>query len=430
MSAPPTKAVILVGGPSRGTRFRPLSLNCPKPLFPIAGKPLLYHHLDAIADKQLGIREVYLVGFFEDNVFSTFLERASQDFPSLSIRYLREYQALGTAGGLYHFRDEILRGNPKYLFVIHADICSSFPLKEMRDFQDQHGGLCTMLSTRVTKEQSSRYGCAVVDPSTAEVLHYVEKPEFFISDLINGGIYLFDASIFGEMEALRRTAEAEAASDISQSSYLGSNESLAGTQGKLRLEQDVLRQLAGSKRLWAYETTEFWSQLKSATSSVRANSLMLGHLKKTHPDQLAPESTANKDASRPQITGPVYIHPSAQVHATAKIGPHVSIGPRAVIGPGVRIRDSIILDAVEIKANACVLHSVIGWSSKIGSWTRIEGTPGEGAQSGKLMVGGQKNPAATVLGQEVSVRDELIIRNCIVLPHKDLSSSYQNDILM
>ena len=44
-----TKAVILVGGPSVGTRFRPLAMDCPKPLFPIAGKPLIYHHIGVLA---------------------------------------------------------------------------------------------------------------------------------------------------------------------------------------------------------------------------------------------------------------------------------------------------------------------------------------------------------------------------------------------
>src|SRR4051812_15299572 len=43
------KGVILIGGPSKGTRFRPLSLTHPKPLFPIAGQPLLYHHIAALA---------------------------------------------------------------------------------------------------------------------------------------------------------------------------------------------------------------------------------------------------------------------------------------------------------------------------------------------------------------------------------------------
>ncbi len=45
----PIHCVILVGGPSKGTRFRPLSLDLPKPLFPVAGRPMIYHHVEACA---------------------------------------------------------------------------------------------------------------------------------------------------------------------------------------------------------------------------------------------------------------------------------------------------------------------------------------------------------------------------------------------
>lgn len=65
------------------------------------------------------------------------------------IRYLREYQALGTAGGIYHFRDEIIRGNPQQFFVMHVDVACTFPLNEMVAAHMRHRGLCTMLSTKV-----------------------------------------------------------------------------------------------------------------------------------------------------------------------------------------------------------------------------------------------------------------------------------------
>jgi mannose-1-phosphate guanylyltransferase len=66
-------------------------------------------------------------------------------------RYLREYQSLGTAGGIYHFRDEIQRGDPKQIFVLNADVACSFPLKEMMEFHNTHQGLCTILGTKVIK---------------------------------------------------------------------------------------------------------------------------------------------------------------------------------------------------------------------------------------------------------------------------------------
>jgi NDP-sugar pyrophosphorylase family protein len=48
---PVLKAVIMVGGPSKGTRFRPLSMEgFPKPLFPVGGKPMVYHHIKACCE--------------------------------------------------------------------------------------------------------------------------------------------------------------------------------------------------------------------------------------------------------------------------------------------------------------------------------------------------------------------------------------------
>ena len=49
-------------------------------------------------------------------------------------RYLQEYCPLGTGGGIYHFRDQILRGNPRSFFVLHSDVCCTFPIVEMEEF--------------------------------------------------------------------------------------------------------------------------------------------------------------------------------------------------------------------------------------------------------------------------------------------------------
>lgn len=79
------KGIILVGGPSGATRFRPLSMDCPKPLFPIAGNQLIYHHLLSLA-KVPGMREILLIGFFEASVFERFIAMAQIEFPNLTIR--------------------------------------------------------------------------------------------------------------------------------------------------------------------------------------------------------------------------------------------------------------------------------------------------------------------------------------------------------
>jgi hypothetical protein len=136
MAAPPkVKAVILVGGPkdgeshnpcvtssrvkkvdesllliTSGTRFRPLSLHCPKPLFPVAGMPMIKHHLRACVGVRLmtstydqsslfasnlagarpemglkngqvpGLSEVVLIGLYEESVFKDFTTRSTAEF--------------------------------------------------------------------------------------------------------------------------------------------------------------------------------------------------------------------------------------------------------------------------------------------------------------------------------------------------------------
>ena len=54
------KAVILVGGPGKGTRFRPLSLEVPKPLFPLAGRAMIEHHIKACSELN-DMQEVCLI---------------------------------------------------------------------------------------------------------------------------------------------------------------------------------------------------------------------------------------------------------------------------------------------------------------------------------------------------------------------------------
>ncbi|KAI8807102.1 nucleotide-diphospho-sugar transferase [Cladochytrium replicatum] len=430
------KGVVLVGGPSVGTRFRPLSMDLPKPLFPIAGSPMVYHHVAALA-KLPGMKEILLIGFFDQSIFDRFLTEVQMEFYHISIRYLREYQSLGTAGGIYHFRDEILRSNPDSVFVMNADICTSFPLPEMLAAHHEKKSLGTLLAIQVDRADVHKYGSVVVTPDTHEVLHFVEKPETFVSDLISCGIYLFDKEIFRVIQdAIKKKRQREEEDPEFDPTVPRSSDE------RIRLEQDVLTLLTNSQKLFAYVCNpqkDFWMQIKTGSSTIPANKLYLQHFRLTAPRRLSNVTRFSGDdlerlrtgapPSGPELIQPVTIHATAIVHPTAKIGPNVSIGPRVLIGRGCRIRDSIILDGVEVRNDSCVISAVVGWESKIGAWTRIEGAPGD-AQTHNATVKGFKIPTATILGKDVSVADETVIRNCIVLPHKELKSSFQNEILM
>ena len=71
--------------------------------------------------------------------------------PFIPPRYLQEYCPLGTAGGIYHFRDQILRGNPRAFFVLNSDVCCNFPVTKMSEFHArvaERAG-CIILGTEV-----------------------------------------------------------------------------------------------------------------------------------------------------------------------------------------------------------------------------------------------------------------------------------------
>ena len=369
------------------------------------------------------MQEVYLIGYYDESVFRDFIKEAATSFPNLSIKYLREYQALGTAGGLYHFRDAILKGRPERIFVLNSDVCCSFPLNEMLKLFTEKDAEAVILGTRVGEDAASNFGCIVSDSHTRRVLHYVEKPESHISNLINCGVYLFSTeAIFPSIRsAIKRRNDRPArlvsypSSDNLENSFVeyDDDDDESRRNEVIRLEQDILSDMADSKQFFVYETKDFWRQIKTAGSAVPANALYLQQAWQGGSKELA-QPGAN-------ILPPVFIHPTASVDPSAKLGPNVSIGPRVTVGAGARVKESIVLEDSEIKHDACVLYSIIGWNSRVGAWARVEGTPTPvTSHTTSIVKNGVKVQSITILGKECGVGDEIRVQNCVCLPFKEL----------
>ncbi|XWS51026.1 hypothetical protein CRYUN_Cryun12cG0141100 [Craigia yunnanensis] len=406
-------AVIMVGGPTKGTRFRPLSLNIPKPLFSLAGQPMVHHPISA-CKRIPNLAQIYLVGFYEEREFAMYVSTISNEL-RVPVRYLREDKPHGSAGGLYNFRDLIMEDNPSHIFLLNCDVCCSFPLPEMLEAHKRFGGMGTILVIKVSAESASQFGELVADPVTNELLHYTEKPETFVSDHINCGVYVFTPDIFTAIQGVSSQRK-----DRANLRRLSSFEALQSATRNppsdfVRLDQDILTPFAGKKQLYTYETMDFWEQIKTPGMSLKCSALFLAQFRFTSPNLLA-SGDGTKSAT---IIGDVYIHPSAKVHPSAKIGPNVSISANARIGAGVRLISCIILDGVEIMENAVVFYAIVGWKSSIGKWSRVQA---EGDYNAKLGI--------TILGEAVAVEDEVVVTNSIVLPNKTLNLSVQDEILL
>uniref|UniRef100_A0A2I3HAC9 GDP-mannose pyrophosphorylase A n=1 Tax=Nomascus leucogenys TaxID=61853 RepID=A0A2I3HAC9_NOMLE len=415
------KAVILIGGPQKGTRFRPLSFEVPKPLFPVAGVPMIQHHIEACAQVP-GMQEILLIGFYQpDEPLTQFLEAAQQEF-NLPVRYLQEFAPLGTGGGLYHFRDQILAGSPEAFFVLNADVCSDFPLSAMLEAHRRQRHPFLLLGTTANRTQSLNYGCIVENPQTHEVR--AERG-------------------LGGPECPRDVFQNRRQHTIGEDSP-----GLWPGAGTIRLEQDVFSALAGQGQIYVHLTDGIWSQIKLVQpstppgahgSEVPSLPQFLTFVKASIP---APSDQIWFGIFAPRasllLLGNVYIHPTAKVAPSAVLGPNVSIGKGVTVGEGVRLRESIVLHGATLQEHTCVLHSIVGWGSTVGRWARVEGTPNDPnpndprarMDSESLFKDGKLLPAITILGCRVRIPAEVLILNSIVLPHKELSRSFTNQIIL
>lgn len=378
---------------------------------------MIYHQMEACA-KIPGINEIVLIGVFPESDLSGFVNVASQNF-GIPVRYLREFKPLGTGGGLYFFRDLLTRDKPDCLLVLHSDICADFRLEDALNFHAAkgEGDHVTIFGTTARKEHANNYGCIVTDDKTNEVLHYVEKPKSFVSQDINAGVYILSPAVFDDMKEV----------------FLANHDKESQTE-EIWLEKDILMKLAGTGRLFMFKSGAFWSQIKTASSAIYANRHYLQVYRKSHP-----ESLTRLTDDGPAIVGDVRIHPSADVHPSAKLGPNVSVGPGVKIAPGARIKDSIIMKSVVIGSHSVVMNSIIDSGAKIGDWARIEGAtvganPNDPTTSVPEMplfsANGKLQPNVTIVGEETTVGDGVLVLNVICMPHKELASDSKNEIIL
>lgn len=439
------KVVILVGGETTGTRFRPLTMDMPKVLFPIAGKPLVSHILDSLVDQLDGeIHEVFLISFFKDpTTFDSYAKEVESVHPNLKVTVLTEPSPLGTAGGLYYFRDKIAPEEDNKILLIHGDVICNYQFKQIVDFSVETKSDAVLfgidpkvLVGPVGKDVPfdkdhifAQYGTIISDKK-AKIVHYIEKPkldsfaqfqEKTYDVSINGGVYVFSNKIF---DLLAKAKEAkikklhEVFDDLDSDSR---NENI------LSFELDVFKTLPSHKEINFYtlKSNSLWFQLKTPIFALLANGFFLNQKGQDH---LLPP-LAN-------ITGPVKVLDTDLSHSIdSKFGPDVSIGNNVKIGNGVRLRNCIISDDVVIEDHSIIINAIISKGVRIGKWCRIEGTINLPVVNKDLSQFTSDNYLKlinniVVLCKDTSVGNQVFVYNSIVLPHKELKSDTKYEIVM
>lgn len=120
---------------------------------------MIEHLIKACVDVP-NMKEIFLIGFYQlDDCLSEFIQNMISTY-KISIRYLQEYAPLGTAGGIYHFRDKIRLGDPEAVFLLNGDVCGNFDLGKMLNFYRElpKAKLIAVMATEATRSQSLEYG--------------------------------------------------------------------------------------------------------------------------------------------------------------------------------------------------------------------------------------------------------------------------------
>ena len=248
----------------------------------------------------------------------------------IKITFAHEKEPLGTAGPLALSKD-ILASNDEPFFVLNSDVICKFPFKEMVEFHRNHGKEGTIVVTKV--EEPSKYGVVVFEPSSGRISEFVEKPQEFVSNKINAGLYIFSTSILSRIP-LKPTS----------------------------IEKEVFPYMAEDGQLFCMELSGFWMDVGQPKDFLTGMCLYLDSLKSCKSKELA---------QGPCINGSVILDPSAKIGANCRIGPNVTIGPDVVIEDGVCIKRCTILKGAHISSHSWLESCIIGWKCKVGRWVSL-----------------------------------------------------------
>jgi len=354
------KALILVGG--FGTRLRPLTLTIPKPLVPFANKPMLMHQIEALAE--IGVTTVILaVSYMSDKLEEVLNVEAKR--LGITVQFSHEDTPMDTGGPLALAKDKLLAGNNgEPFFVLNSDVICDYPFAQMLNFHRAHGKEGTLVVTKV--DEPSKYGVVVYEKDTGKIERFVEKPQVFVSNRINAGLYIFNPDI------LKRIPCAPTS-----------------------IEKQVFPFMAKEGQLYTTELQGFWMDVGQPKDYLTGMCMYLTSIRNKSPEMLCANSS--------EIVGNVLMHETAKIGKNCKIGPNVILGPNVTVEDGARIRRSTVLKGATIKGHSWIDSTIVGWESKVGMWARCENV--------------------TVLGEDVKVADEIYLNGIRVLPHKSIKES-------
>ncbi len=334
------QAVILVGG--QGTRLRPLTLTTPKPLVPLANRPVIEHIVRWLEQHQ--VDQIFLAAQYQAAAFERWLRR----WRGVEVRAIEEPEPRGTAGAVAHVAS-FLHGTT---IIVNGDNLLNLDLTAMLTAHQAAQATAT-IATDIVEDPTGRG--VVVSDQDGRVLAFQEKPApgTARANTVNTGVYVL---------------EAEAIAAIPRNTFCN-------------FEQHVFPNLIKTgASVRSFQSAHIWIDTGTPAGYLRAQAAVLaGHasvpsgdaVEGITPDMLWREDSVTVDSSA-VVTGGVAMGFGTIIASHALIESS-SIGRECHVLPDAHIKRSAIWDACQIERGAAVNDSIIGFNCYLGTNAQVHG---------------------------------------------------------
>lgn len=315
------KAMIMAAGV--GSRLEPLTCNIPKPMVPVANRPVMEHTIKLL--KKHNITEIAAnLWYLPDKIRDFF--RAGSDY-GVSIRYSHEKELMGTAGGVKKLQDFL----DETFVVISGDALTDIDLGGLIETHRRNRSLATIALRPV---EDPRHFGVVITNEEGRIEAFQEKPQpgEELSRLANTGIYIFEPEIFRYIP-----------SDVNYD--FGKQVFPALVKERLPFFGHVMK--------------EYWCDIGTLDQYREGNyDVLRGRVKIDIPGNWHPRA--------------VYVGEGSYIAPTARLGDKVLIGKNCHLEDGVEIfGETVIGDNCLLQENAAVFGSIIWNNTRIEKGTRL-----------------------------------------------------------
>ena len=374
------KAVIMAGG--FGTRLKPLTINRPKPMVPVANRPIMEHIVGLLV--RHGIRDLVSILYFQPEHITSYFGDGSAF--GVRMRYVTADADYGTAGAVRN-ADALVMG--ERILVISGDVLTDFDLTKALEEHDRRKAEATIVLTSV--ENPLAYGIVIMDQESGRIERFLEKPTWgeVFSDTINTGIYILEPS------ALERVPP----------------------KTNVDFSKDLFpAMLKDGARLFGYAADGYWRDIgnieeyRSAHEDILAGRVVIplaGQKRDLADGTMWGERGAALDRSA-SVKGMVILGKNAVIDAGVTLH-DVVVGANCRIGEGAELRDVVLWDGCQIGKGARLHESVCSSNVRVGDGAiiREKCIVADGAQVGDF----------AVVGPNVKIWPQKVVEERAALAH-------------